>query len=256
MKLEEIINFIEKNFPAEYAEDFDNIGLICGRRETEISKVLVCLDCDIAVVSEAVEKGAQLIITHHPVIFNSIKRITDETLLGNVIITSLENKISLYSAHTNFDSSPGALTDSICEMLNLRCEGALEEKVGRICIPENEETVYSLCDKIKKVFGIREVYTTATSNRKVNKIALCNGGGGGETAQAALHSGADIYISGDLKHHEIRNFLHSGTDYIEIRHHDCEKVFIELMCTVLKKQFEGRIDVLPSEENSSPLRLL
>ena len=134
-KLLEITNCLENEFPPEYAEDFDNIGLLVGRCDKNVTKVLVCLDCNKNVVKEAINIGAQLIVTHHPVIFNPIKSITDSTDAGEMLISALENNISIYSAHTNADSAPNGLTDTVCKKLGLAPTGNMEGNLGRICTP-------------------------------------------------------------------------------------------------------------------------
>lgn len=96
VQLKLITDFIENIFPPSFAEDFDNIGLLIGRCDKKISKALICLDCDKNVVKEAVEMGAELIITHHPVIFNPMKKVTDDTDHGEMIVSALENGISVY----------------------------------------------------------------------------------------------------------------------------------------------------------------
>ena len=107
IKLCDLTDFLEKEFPFEYAEDFDNVGLLAGRCDKEITKVILCLDINKNVVREAIKIGAELIITHHPAIFNPVKRLTDNTDFGEMLISAIENGISVYSAHTNLDSAPG-----------------------------------------------------------------------------------------------------------------------------------------------------
>ena len=106
--LKAITEFLEKRFPPEYAEDFDNIGLLIGRSERSVSKVLVCLDCDENVVAEASRKGAELIVTHHPVIFNPVKNAADVSSGGKMLVSAIEKNISVYSAHTILTARPAA----------------------------------------------------------------------------------------------------------------------------------------------------
>ena len=251
--LSDVTGFLEQKFPPEYAEDFDNIGLLIGRSERSVSKILVCLDCDESVVAEAAQRGAQLIVTHHPVIFNPVKNASDSSNGGKMLVSAIERGISIYSAHTNLDSAPGGLTEYLCSLLGLSPVANLCERVGRICNAADGETVYSLCDKIKHTLGIEHVFTTAHRDRTVKTVSVCNGGGGGVVAQKALESGADVYISGDLKHHEIREmFLAEGIDYIEIRHHDSEKIVCKLLKNTLESAFP-ETEIMVSEANVNPL---
>lgn len=254
IKLCDLTDFLEKEFPFEYAEDFDNVGLLAGRCDKDITKVILCLDVNKNVVSEAIKIGAELIITHHPAIFNPVKRLTDETDFGEMLISAIENGISIYSAHTNLDSAPGGLTDMVCKKLELSAFGNLEGNLGRICHARKGETAKTLCEKIKKEFGVETLYSTFSKDREVKTIAVCNGGGGGELPEIAMNLGADVYISGDLKHHELGMIkVNDNIDFIEIRHFDSEKIVTELLKEKLSKKFGEKIEIYISKAEVSPL---
>lgn len=254
VKLTEITTLIESKFPPEYAEDFDNIGLLVGRCDREVSKVIICLDANKNVVREAIEKGAQLIITHHPVIFNPIKSVNDNTDAGEMLVSAIENGISIYSAHTNLDSAPNGLTDTVCQMLDLSLFSNLEGNLGRLCKTEKGTTAKSLCERIKKEFGIEKLFSTFEKDKKINTVAVCNGGGGGELVDIAQTLGADVYISGDLKHHEMSALkISDKTDFIEMRHFDSEKIAPYIIKEVLLKAFGKELELIVSESETSPL---
>ena len=243
IKLSEIISFMEETYPLSYAEEFDNPGLLCGRSDREVSKALVCLDVTDAVVEEAIKLNCQLIISHHPVIFGEMKSITDETYLGKLLVKAIENNISIYSAHTNLDSAPNGLTDYIAKMLDLPVISNIENNLGRVLSAPKGFTAKMLIERIKAALGVERLYTTLTEDRVVRKIALCNGGGG-DLVDAVARVGADIYISGDLKHHNVLNLKsYENLDYIEVRHHECEAPMKELVCNLLKEEFAGKLDV-------------
>ncbi len=253
-KLLEITNCLENEFPPEYAEDFDNIGLLVGRCDNEVTKILVCLDCNKNVVREAINIGAQLIVTHHPVIFNPIKSITDNTDAGEMLISALENNISIYSAHTNADSAPGGLTDTVCQRLGLTPTGNMEGNLARICKASTGTTAKKLCEKIKEEFHLDKLYSTFTQDKEIKTVAVCNGGGGGELVEIAMSLGVDVYISGDLKHHETSTLkLSDNIDFIEIRHFDCEKIVTEIFKDRLTEKFGNELEVIISSAEISPL---
>ena len=236
--LKEITDYIEELFPTEYAEDFDNIGLIVGRFDKKISKVIICLDCNKNIVDEAISEGAELIITHHPVIFNPVKRLTDADDFGEMIVKALENGISIYSAHTNLDSAPGGLTDTVADKMGLIPFSNMEGVLGRICKAPDGTTAKTLCDKIKKEFNIPKLYSTITSDKEIKTVALVNGGGGGSLVQTAKELGADVYISGDLKHHEhLELKISDSIDFIEMRHFDSEIS----VCTLLYEKLNDKL---------------
>ena len=254
VKLTQITAFLEKLYPFEYAEDFDNIGLLVGRSEKEVSKILLCLDCDKNVVSEAISEGAQLIITHHPVIFTPVKRITDDTDFGKMLVSAMENGISIYSAHTNFDSAEGGLTDTVAKKLGLYPIGVMEGVLGRLCTAPEGTSAKTLCKKIKEEFKIKNLYSTFTKNKKIKTVALCNGGGGGSLVQTAQDLKADVYISGDLKHHEVSALkINDDIDFIEIRHYDSEVIVCDILKEKLEEKFGTSLTVIKASSQSSPL---
>lgn len=249
VKLSEITAFLENRFPPEYAEDFDNIGLLAGKAERDVSKALVCLDCTTSVVEEAISIGAELIITHHPFIFNAMKSVSDSSSLGRSIVLALENNISIYSAHTNLDSAPGGLTDYVVSKLRLTATSNIEGNLGRVCCADT--TAKELCDRIKKEFGVETLFSTFTTDKVIKKVAVCNGGGGGELAETVKDM-CDVYISGDLKYHEVLSFIESDADYIEMKHYDSEFVVTELLKTELDKKFPS-LKIQISKSNTQPL---
>lgn len=254
IKLTKITDYLEKEFPPEYKEDFDNIGLLAGRNDKDVTKVLLCLDVNKNVVSEAAKIGAELIITHHPAIFNPVKCVTDSTDFGEMLISAIENKISIYSAHTNLDSAPGGITDTVCKKLGLLPFGNLEGNLGRLCHAQSGETAKTLCAKIKKEFNIDTLYSTFERDKKIKTVAVCNGGGGGELVDIAACMGADVYISGDLKHHEVSMLkINDNIDFIEIRHFDSEKIVTEILRERLYEKFGDRLETYISKAEVSPL---
>lgn len=254
VELSSIIRYIEEIFPHSFAEDFDNIGLLIGRQNKKVDKAIICLDCDKNVVKEAIEEGAQLIISHHPAIFNSMKKITDETDHGEMIISALEHGISVYSAHTNFDSAPGGLTDNVVKALDLIPIGNMEGELGRVCKAPFGETAVSLSQRIKETFKIANLYSTFTKNKTIETVAVCNGGGGGSLVETAKALKADVYISGDLKHHEVSMLkIADDIDFIEMRHYDSEIIACEILYKRLDERFMGDVQFKISKVQSNPL---
>lgn len=254
VELKAITDFIEGIFPPGFAEDFDNIGLLIGRCDKKISKAIICLDCDKTVVKEAIAEGAELIITHHPAIFNNMKSVTDKNDHGEMIVSAIENGISVYSAHTNFDSAPGGLTDSVVKELDLIPIGNMEGELGRLCRAPFGETAKSLSERIKEKFGIANLYSTFTKNKSIETVAVCNGGGGGSLVETARELKADVYISGDLKHHEVSMLkIADDIDFIEMRHYDSEIIACDILYKKLDERFMGDVQFKISKVQSSPL---
>jgi dinuclear metal center YbgI/SA1388 family protein len=120
VKCEEIARYIEEFAPTALAEDWDNVGLLLGSRNSDVKRVLVCLDVTSKVVEEAIEKGVDLIVSHHPFIFRGIKRITEDEPKGKLIFKLIRNSIGVYSAHTNYDVAEGGLNDHLAEIIGLK----------------------------------------------------------------------------------------------------------------------------------------
>jgi len=132
MKLSELISFLESIAPLSYQEDYDNSGLIVGDPDTEISSALISLDCIEAIVDEAISKNCKLIISHHPIIFRGIKKLTSKTYVERVVIKAIKNDIALYAIHTNFDNILNGVNSKICQKLGLKNCSILSPKTGHL----------------------------------------------------------------------------------------------------------------------------
>ncbi|MDO4562727.1 MAG: Nif3-like dinuclear metal center hexameric protein [Clostridia bacterium] len=249
----DLIDYIESFAPAALAAEFDNVGLLLGHTDKEINRALLCLDADLNVVKEAVRIGADIVISHHPVIFDSLKRLCDDTPQGEALLLAAKNGISLYAAHTNFDEAKGGMNDSLSSMLGMEVVSPLCEAGGRLCAVKPAVTLGELCQRVSHVLGVRSVYTTHDLHKSIHTAALCTGGGA-SLSQAAIDSGADVYISGDLKHAQILGMSLSNTAYIEIRHYDSEIIFTKLFSQRLAARFGGGLDIRISQCGENPLR--
>ena len=132
MKLEKIIDFMEEVAPREAAMEYDNVGLLVGRGEKEVTRVLTALDCTLDVVREAKEKKCDAIVCHHPIMFGGVKRITDQTKEGEMLLCAIENNIAIYAAHTNLDFARGGLNDYFLEKIGYRAVDTIVDNEGRI----------------------------------------------------------------------------------------------------------------------------
>lgn len=252
IKLREITAYLEEKFPLSYAEEYDNVGLLVGKTDKVVKNILICLDCTYETILEAINLNCNLIITHHPVIFSPVKSVADNSYIGKMIITAIENGISIYSAHTNLDSAPGGLTDYLASLLSLSAVGNMENNIGRILKAPKGYTAKDLILKLKEVFSTEKIYTTIKNNKEISTIALCNGSGA-DLIDAAESAKADVYISGDLKHHNILYLKEKDNlDYIEIRHYDAEYPMTKLIYSTLLEKF-GDAAGLYISESSSPL---
>ena len=230
-KCGDVFSFLCELAPTELQMDFDNAGFLIGRKDAEVSKVLVALDVTEAVVEEAIEKGVQLIVSHHPVIFHSLKSITDEKLLKLV-----ENRIAVISMHTNLDIADGGVNDVLLSLLGAKREDVLdEENCGRIgSLPEELSMTdfLRLCKERLHTNGLR--YYNAS--RPVRRIAVLGGAGAGEIRSAAC-KGCDTYVTSDIKYHEFQLAAELGINLIDGDHFGTEDPMIPVLCEKLAKRF-------------------
>ena len=154
VNLHDIIEKLEKNYPLSFACSWDNVGLLVGNRDKKVSKVLVALDFDIEVAKEAKSVGAELILTHHPIMFNPVNKITSDSATGRALLFLIENGIALYAAHTNLDCAPGGINDYLVNLYgfnNMRhtdIEPDKEYGLGRISELESPMTLKELAGHI------------------------------------------------------------------------------------------------------------
>lgn len=225
MNVSDVKRAIEGYAPTFLAEEFDNVGLLVGDENNEVTSVLLTLDVDIDVAEEAVQKGANLIVSHHPIMFSPIKRITTETPEGRLLLYLIENKISVYSAHTNLDSAAGGLNDLIAALLELsNCHplsGDGETGLGRVGELPQEITLSTLCEKLKVIFSLPHIKFSGELVNIVKRVALCSGGGG-SILEDALKSYADVYITGDIKYNGARKAADAGMHIIDVGHYESE----------------------------------
>lgn len=238
--IKDIYNYINSIAPYALQESYDNSGLCVGNGRTQVTKVLIALDVTKDIIAEAQQNGAQLIITHHPVIFRALKAIDTETVVGML----LSHGIGSISAHTNFDSA--VMNDILCKRLGLvPVEPICEENgagMGCVCALEKELTAKELAKQLQDSLGCAVVRyndlekTSQYSGRKLTKVAVCSGSGGSfwKDAQA---KGCDALITGDVKHDVFIDAHNSGFCVLDAGHFHTENIFCEYMKTVLSKEF-------------------
>ena len=213
MRCGEIIRILEELAPRDYACDWDNPGLLAGRRAKGVRKILVAVDADDEAVELAVQGGADMLLTHHPLIFHPLKQINDGDFIGRRLLTLIGADISYYAMHTNFDIAPGCMGDLAAERLGLSGCAPLEVtgtdlrtgtelvgigKVGRLPQPMTGAEIAGL---VKERFGLPFVtaYGLETAAEPVEYVAISPGSGGSMVAPA-LKSVARVLVTGDIGH--------------------------------------------------------
>lgn len=253
VKLNKIQDFLNTYAPSVYAEDYDNVGLLVESKNKDIKKVLITLDIDEAVARDAVEKGCDLIISHHPLIFNPIKRLTQNDSISRTIISLVKNDISLISIHTNFDSVKSGLCDLFLDKIadtkeRIALTGDKENGCGRFAHLSNEKTLSDILDRVKNEFNLNTVKYIGDTSQKILKIAVCNGSGA-DFIYDAKELGADVFVSGDIKYHHARFAYENNISLIEVPHYNAEIIFSDFVKDLLKKEFKNDLDIYVTDKN-------
>jgi len=258
MKKAKLLQIIEEICPSALAEPWDNCGFQIDTGVLDYERALVALEVTSEVIDEAEAEGADIIITHHPLIFEPLKHVYYNEFIGNSIFELLSNGISVYSCHTTFDKTVGGNNDYIGELLKLKDVRPFENDNGfcRRGDTAFETTFIEMCHLAADAFDIDEKYfrTVGKLTSLVNTVGWCSGAGG-EFIADALREGCDLYITGDLKHHEAQLALESGLCVLDAGHYGTEKIFTENMAAKLRTiccREDQEIEIVESQADSNP----
>lgn len=235
MKKKDLITYLEKEYPCSAAENWDNVGLLVGDEEGEIHQVFLALDLTEPVLEEAIAAGADMILTHHPMIFGGIKQINHKSFTGRKILSLIRHGITYYAMHTNYDVL--GMGHISAERLGLKDTEILEvtdadgeeiQGIGRVGILPEKMTLRSLAEHTKKAFGISEVKVFGNLEAEVACAAVCTGSGKSMIREALAHH-ADVYVTGDIDHHSGIDAVADGLFIIDAGHYGTEYMFMEEM---------------------------
>ncbi len=252
----ELLAFFEDVAPKNLAEDYDNVGLLVEGETDEIECIVLALDADEQIVCDAKKQGANLIVTHHPVMFRPLNRLTEEEGGQRTVRRLLQTGIGLFSMHTNFDAAKDGLCDafldSFGEFSRRSSFSGEADGIGRIGFLKEPTTLADLLQKGREIYAKdASLFYVGDAQAEIRKVAVCNGGGGDLLFDAASLD-ADVYISGDFKHHHARFAYENHINLIQINHYDAEIAFCTIMKNKLKAAFGDRLKVLISEHEKSP----
>jgi len=225
--IKDVLQALEFIAPQTLAEKWDNVGLLVGNEADNATSILLALDPTISLIDEAIAKGFDTIITHHPVIFKPLSAINTSDPGGRLLQKALANNINIIACHTNLDSAAGGVNDVLAKLLGLTDLVPLEQAagqdqpdtgLGRIGSYKEAVSTEEFMQKLLNILKLDAVNVAGPPPEKISKVALC-GGSGSDFAQLAYSSGADIYLSAEIKHAaavwagEIGFCLIDGTHY-------------------------------------------
>ena len=232
----DILKYVETLAPRAMKMDWDNVGLLCGSRSTPVTKVLVALDPFEHVCKEAANWGAEVIVTHHPLIFKPLPNITDETTIGRGLMTLIRNNISAINAHTNLDQAPGGVNDVLAHKLALvniqvitPC-GTTEagEPWGLLRMGEvPEQPLDDFLNRVKTLLGC-EGLRYVSGGKPVRKVAV-GGGACGDGWREALDAGCDTFVTSDIKYNQFWDAHDCGLNLIDAGHFYTENPVVTVL---------------------------
>lgn len=242
MLCRDIIEAIERKYPVSYALDWDNVGLQVGRYQKEIRRIYIALDATKEVVHDAVRQNADLLLTHHPLMFTPIRKVTSEDLIGGKIIELIQNDISCYAMHTNYDVTgmadlaAGLLKLEDTEVLDITCESEERKGIGKVGSLSESMTLTELCMFVKETFHLDRVRMYGDGSAIIRRAAV-SPGSGKSMIQPAIGGRADVLITGDIGHHEGIDASDMGLSIIDAGHYGLEQIFVEDLHQYLLRVF-------------------
>jgi len=259
MKAKDIIAAIEKVAPRQLQEDYDNTGLQCGDPSRVVTKVLCCLDVTEEVVHRAISMGAEMIVSHHPLLFHGCKQITGATYVERCLLKAIGNGVSIYSAHTNLDNARGGVSFKMAEKLGLGNVRFLDEKpgfdAGSGVIGELGEAMSDVdfLRFVKREFGVACLMHSKLHSKDVRKIAVC-GGSGSFLLENAIAAGADVFLTGEAKYHEFFGFDKQIVMAV-IGHYESEQFTNEILYSIISGACPG-IRIVKTDIVTNPINYL
>lgn len=232
----EILDFLWSIAPEAGKEPWDNVGHLVGRRNASVDHILVSLDITMPVIHEAIEKGTQLIVSHHPLIWDSYKHVTDSVFQQDKVLTLAEHRISAICMHTNLDEAEDGVDDTLAEALGLKPECHLAEgTIGHVSMLPEPMDLQDFLPMVKEKLhanGLRY----CNGGRSVQRIATgC--GSCGEYLADAVKAGCDTFITGDVKYSVMIDALGQGINLIDAGHYPTENPIVAKLQRKLQAQF-------------------
>lgn len=221
---------LEERMPASLAEDYDNVGLLAGSGESAVNRVLVALDLTEAVLDEAVEKGAELIVTHHPILFHARRNLAEDDAEGRLLARLVRERMSLVAMHTNYDAAGSGVNDALADALGI--SGALPLAGGVRLGFVRPTPLYAFADRVgERLGGVVRRY--GRPETIVSRIAVL-GGAGGDSAEIAQRAGADAFVTGEIGYHRALSALDGGMCVLEAGHAATEWPAVRHMAGILR----------------------
>ena len=239
MKIQQVLSALEQFAPLPLQESWDNAGLQIGLTEAEVSGALLCLDVTEKVIDEAIAKGCNLVVSHHPLLFRGLKQVTDANDVQRTVRKAIMHDICVISMHTNMDNAKDGVNYKIAEKLGAKVlNDPAEEKQGLV-LAELAQPMKALdfIDLVKDCFGVKCAMCNELLQRPVSKVAIC-GGAGDFMLDEAIAKKADVFITGEMHYHVY--FGHEQEIQIcVIGHYESEQFTSEIFQDIIQNECPG-----------------
>jgi dinuclear metal center YbgI/SA1388 family protein len=258
VKIKDILEILNKIAPFDIAEDWDNSGLQAGNSTWKVSRIMIGLDVTMPLMEAAKNTDSDLVLTHHPLLITPEKKIDFQTMPGSAVCAAAQNHISIIAMHTNLDKADAGLNDYFTSRIGIEntlpflphkytglTDGLVQDNeksspcrtgLGRIGQLDSPLPLNDLAERIKNDLGLVNVRVTGDMARTVGKVAVCTGSGG-SLVDEFIRSGADVYITGDVKYHEARQVEAASKALIDVGHFGSEHMAVDLLAEQLTSEF-------------------
>lgn len=243
VKVMDIIDYIEKLAPKNLAEPWDNPGLMVGNACNKVKKVLFSLDCSEKVIDEAIEIGADMIITHHPMIFKGIKSIDFNSAIGRKIFKAIKNDITVYSAHTNLDIADGGTNTVLADLIDLQDIQPLlrlsnDTSIGKCGMLKEQIRFSEFVNELKLKLNAKTLNINGNLDTIIRKVGLCTGkSSSAEYLCAAKNNNCDLYITGDVGYHDAQIAEELGICLVDGTHYLTEVIVMPKLSEYVSQRF-------------------
>lgn len=261
-KIETVCKFLDTFAPPDLAEDWDNVGLLVGDTQMPVTRIMTCLTVTPTSAAEAINKRADLIVSHHPMPFRPIKRLTTADTVGQLLLSLAANRVALYSPHTAFDSATQGINQQLAAGLGLRKISPLIESTdlgpnlgtGRRGCTIAPIVLGQLADRVKTFLCIDHVLACGESSHDATNVAVACGSAG-QFLHDAKRVGCQVLVTGETTFHTCLEAEAIGMGLVLVGHYASERFAVERLAKILAREFD-EIDSWASTEEHDPLRLV
>lgn len=257
LKVYDLMKYIEEIAPSEKALSFDNVGLMTGSRDKEVTGILCCLDLTREVIYEAVEEGVNTIITHHPFIFDPVKRLDEDNVRGKLLGMAVRYELNVLSAHTNWDFAEKGVNHALCVKIGLKDIREDEYMQHRFGVLDKEMDISEFCEHVKdrlQAKFVKVVIPEGLERKKIKVVGVSCGSFDGESAWI-YENGVDCLVTGEVKHSQAIDLNMHGFVTISAGHYETEVWGMDAMADIISKRFGDKTRILKSVRQKNPFIL-